>query len=161
MDNFVRLEDKLKLGHTIIKVQPKMGKFDKNLGTFVEKDKQSGGTTARGNQFWVYTTDVPTGKKSDKGRDIMCTITAFNPEEKALLDSGKVSVNLVEVYLTPQGKWLSLEKLTQLGLKPQRFVNDETGEIAETKKKRYYINKIADDIPGVETVPEYNNPAYE
>ena len=160
MNDFVRLEDRLKLGHTIINVKPKMGRYDKESGTFVDKDKQASGTTSNGNQFWTYTTDVPTGKTSVKGNEVFCTIAAFNPEQKALLDGGRVDINMIEVFLTPEGKWLPEQKLAELGIKPMKVIDDETGEAVVSKKKRYYINKITENIPGAETVPEYNNPNY-
>ncbi len=139
--DFVGLEQVLPLGKTIIKVRPKMGRYDKSQGTFVDKDVQAGGFTARGNQYWSYITDVPTGKKSKNGNEIMCSITAFKPEEKALLDSGEVELNMVDLFMTPEGKYLPLDKITKLGLKPQKIVDNDTGEIKIATKRRYYINK--------------------
>jgi hypothetical protein len=91
---------------------------------------------------------------------VFCTIAAFNPEQKALLDGGRVDINMIEVFLTPEGKWLPEQKLAELGIKPMKVIDDETGEAVVSKKKRYYINKITENIPGTETVPEYNNPNY-
>jgi len=144
---FLNIEDILPVGKHIINVRPLPefqqvdGKWKPIDGTHQCGIIKSGGN--KGAKFYKYNTDITYfDRGANKTRT--CQIFAWNAKDKAILDKGRVEVNIVE-------------KPILLDNEP---VYTKDGNIAV--KRMFYVNPVPEQGCGnkFKNIPEYNNPAF-
>lgn len=150
MPNYKNIEEVLPVGRHTIKVYPAQ-EWDNNKGQFVRGTHKRTKPNKAGVSGYIYNTDVI---YLDDGKERRCTLFAYDPTKKSILDEGQVEVNIVEYYLTEDGKTLSEKQLNASGLQPMKIVDSETNEIRAATKKRVFVNSLNRD-------PVKEDPQYE